>query len=118
MSDKQFEPCSLDEATHVEINGEVHKITERGGMVERSIVFGRIDILIKENIWVNIPKELFPFLGIRCLRMVKPKPIEFEATFVMYDGKWHPLYSWNAGVSYQNSKKATFKCVQILEEEE
>jgi len=96
----------------------VHEIKERDGIVERSVDFGWIDILIEENKWANIPKEAFPLLGIRCLRKFKPTPIEFEATFAKYDGKWHPLHSLHDGVSYQNCKKATFKCVEILEDEE
>ena len=111
----QWEEVKLEEATHVEINGEVHELTERGGTVERSVDFGWIDILIEENKWANIPKEAFPLLGIRCLRKFKPTPIEFEATFVMYDGCWQTLHSLEDRFP-DNCKKATFKCVEILEE--
>jgi hypothetical protein len=114
----QWEEVALDDATHVEINGVVHEITERGGTVERSGDFGWIEILVGENKWATIPKEALPLLGIRCLRKFKPTPIEFEATFVMYYGKWLPLYSLDDGLSYQNCKKATFRCVQIMEDEE
>ncbi len=116
MSKIQYEECSLEEATHVEINGCVVEIKERDGLVERSVDFGWIDILVGENKWANIPQEAFFALGIRCLRKFKPTPIEFEATFASYDGNWHPLYSLDDGLSYQNCKKATFKCVEILEE--
>jgi hypothetical protein len=114
----QWEEVALEDATHVEINGEVHEIKERDGIVERSVDFGWIDILIEENKWANIPQEAFLLLGIRCLRKFKPKPIEFEAMFAKCDGGWQPLYSLDDGFAYQNNKKAKFRCVQIMEDEE
>lgn len=114
----QWEEVELKDATHVEINGVVHEITERGGTVERSGGFCWIDILASENKWATIPKEALPLLGIKCLRKFKPTPIEFEATFAKCDGGWHPLYSLDDGFAYQNNKKATFRCVQIMEDEE
>jgi len=113
----QWEEVELMDATHVEINGVVHEITERGGTVERSGGYGWIDILIDVNKWASIPQEGFPLLGIKCLRKVKPTPIEFEATFVMYDGCWQTLHSLEDRFP-DNCKKATFRCVQIMEEEE
>jgi hypothetical protein len=113
----QWEEVELMDATHIEINGEVHEIKERGGTVERSVDFGWIDILIEENKWANIPQEAFPLLGIKCLRKFKPTPIEFEATFVMYDGCWQTLHSLEDRFP-DNCKKATFRCVEILEDEE
>jgi hypothetical protein len=116
----QWEEVALEDATHVEINGEVHEIKEVAfakGFVERSIDFGWIDILAGENKWANIPQEAFPLLGIKCLRKVKPTPIEFEATFVMYDGCWQTLHSLEDRFP-DNCKKATFRCVEILEDEE
>jgi hypothetical protein len=108
MSDKQFEPCTLTEATHVEINKVVYQIV--GNICTYNIGLRWLE----EDVW--IPIELFPILGIKPLKEIKPEPIEFEATFAHYDGKWHPLYSLDDGVSYQNCKKARFKCVEILEE--
>jgi hypothetical protein len=113
----QWEEVALEDATHVEINGCVHEITERGGMAIKSMKFGWIDILVGENKWANIPQEAFPLLGIKCLRKVKPTPIEFEATFVMYDGCWQTLHSLEDRFP-DNCKKATFRCVEILEDEE
>jgi hypothetical protein len=113
----QWEEVELKDATHVEINGEVHEIKERDGIVERSVDFGWIDILIDVNEWVNIRQEAFTLLGIRCLRKFKPTPIEFEAAFAKYDGRWHPLYCLEDRFP-DNCKKATFRCVQIMEDEE
>jgi len=117
MSEKKLEECSLEEATHVEINGCVVEITERGGTVERSVDFGWIDILIEENKWANIPQEAFLLLGIKCLRKKKREPIEFEAAFAKYDGRWQTLHSLEDRFP-DNCKKATFRCVQIMEDEE
>jgi hypothetical protein len=105
----QWEEVALEEATHVEINKVVYQIV--GNICTYNIGLRWLE----QDVW--IPIELFPILGIKLFKEVKPEPVEFEATFAMYDGKWHPLYSWNAGVSYLHNKKATFKCVQILEEE-
>ena len=114
----QWEEVALKDATHVEINGVVHEITERGGTVQRSVEFSCIDILVGENKWANIPQELFPFLGIRCLRKLKRTSIEFEATFVMYDGCWQTLHSLEDRFPNENCKRAKFRCVQIMEDEE
>jgi len=46
------------------------------------------------------------------------EPIEFEATFFKHDGKWRTLYLGDNHLPYENSKKARFRCVEILEEEE
>ena len=114
MSEKKLEKCSLEEATHVEVNGKMY-------------LLGGNEVLLESyhGVWIGIrwleedafiPEQLFHILGIKLWKEIKPEPIEFEATFAKYDGAWHPLYSLDDGVSYQNCKKATFKCVQILEE--
>jgi hypothetical protein len=118
----QWEECSINDATHIEINGVVHEL-KVGGKVEKSGGvsiggFHSIDILVGMNDWANIPQEAFPLLGIRCLRKVKPTPIEFEATFAKCDGGWQPLYCSDDGFAYQNNKKAKFRCIEILEDEE
>ena len=110
MSDKQFEPCTLTEATHVEINKVVYQIV--GNICTYNIGLRWLE----EDVW--IPIELFPILGIKPLRERKREPIEFEATFAKYDGKWYPLHSLDDGVSYLHNKKAKFRCVEILEDEE
>jgi hypothetical protein len=109
----QWEEVELKEATHVEIKGVVHEM-KQGGKVKKSVNCGTIDILVGMTDWVNIPLEVFPILGIKFLMKIKPKEFEFEATFVMDDGRWRLLYSLNA---YQNFKKKKFKCIEILEDE-
>ena len=100
----------------------VHEIKVAGKIVKSGLpyvggIYTCIDISFGEKYWNQITEELFPFLGIKPLRKPQPKPIEFEATFASYDGNWHSLYSLDDGVSYQNNKKARFRCVEILEEE-
>ena len=115
MSEKQFEECSLQDATHVEVNDKVYLL----GGNEVGLEYYHDECIGLR--WVTedafIPKELFSTFGIKLWKEVKREPIVFEATFAKYDGKWHPLYSLDDGVSYANCKKATFKCIQILEEE-
>jgi hypothetical protein len=109
MSDKQFEPCTLEEATHVEINKVVYQIV--GNICTYNIGLRWLE----EDVW--IPIELFPILGIKPLKEIKPEPIEFEATFFKHDGKWRTLYLGDNHLPYENSKKARFRCVEILEDE-
>jgi hypothetical protein len=115
----------LMDATHVEINGEVFELKE-DGKVKRSVDFGWIDILVERSVdgyvdvdkWANIPQEAFPLLGIKCLRKMKPTPIQFKATFVSYDGNWRLLDCLEDGFAHQNFKKKKFRCIEILEDEE
>ncbi len=116
MREKQFEECSLEEATHVKVNGKVY-------------LLGGNEVLLESyhTVWIGIrwleedafiPKELFPVLGIKTFREIKPEPIEFEATFVMYDGCWQTLHSLEDRFPNENCKRAKFRCVEILEDEE
>ena len=117
MSDKQFEECSLGDATHVEVGGKVY---EFGDGIVAKIKDGPYPRLRVINDFVGndyINESSFPIFGIKPLKEIKPEPIEFEAMFVKYDGAWHRLLSLDDGVSYQNCKKAKFRCVEILEEE-
>jgi len=118
----QWEECSIHDATHIEINGVVHEIKVAGKIVKSGLpyvggIYTCIDISFGEKYWNQITEELFPFLGIKPLRKPQPKPIEFEATFVMYDGCWQTLHSLEDRFP-DNCKKATFRCVEILEDEE
>ena len=114
MSDKQFEPCTLEQATHFEIHGVMHELNDN---VQYSFNGTRVGIRLREED-VFIPVDAFPILGIKTLKEVKPKPIEFEATFAKHDKRWHPLYSLDYGFPVQKYKTATFKCVEILEDGE
>ena len=114
MSEKQFEECSLSEATHVEVNGKVHEIGDK--LITTGFFCGEYMGLrwLEEDAF--LPIEMFSILGIKPLREKKREPIEFEAEFVKHDFLWHPLYSLN-GLFYRNPERARFKCVEILEED-
>jgi hypothetical protein len=76
----QWKECSINDATHIEINGVVHEIVYGGKVLKsgKSSIDGKylcISILSMYN-WMQIPQEAFPFLGIKPLRKVKRKPIE------------------------------------------
>ena len=115
MSEKQFEPCTLEKTTHVEVNGKVYLL----GGNEVGLEYYHDECIglrwVMEDAF--IPKEIFTTFGIKTFKEIKREPIEFEATFAKYDGNWHPLHSLDDGVSYLHCKKTKFRCVQILEEE-
>ena len=109
MSEKKLEECSLEEATHIEVNSKMYKL---GGYEVVREYYRNDCIGLRWYEWdAFIPKELFPILGIKTLFEHKPELIEF-------DGKWRTLYLGDNHLPYENSKKAKFKCIEILEDEE
>lgn len=107
MSKKKFEECTLEEATHAS--------TATGIVYETSKYENRLRIVVEGySVFVGT----WGILNIKSLKEVKPEPIEFEATFFKYDGKWRTLYLGDNHLPYENSKKARFRCVEILEDEE
>jgi hypothetical protein len=61
MSEKQFEECSLEEATHVEMGGKVHKFIQSGNL-HKVNSFAFLEA---------IHKDLLPQLGIKPLKEIK-----------------------------------------------
>jgi hypothetical protein len=108
----QWEEVALEDATHVEINGIRHDLLENAQYFCNGDLLG----IRWRDEYTFIPEQLFPTLGIKCLRKFKPTPIEFEATFVMFDGRWQMLHSLDH--RFPNCKKAKFRCIEILEDEE
>jgi len=113
----QWKECDLVNATHVEINGEVHELKEDGKVKKAgklsSLNYRSIEILIGLNDWKHIHVDLFPILGIKCLRKVKPTPIEFEAIFSLEMVK----DSWLGELIPMEAVGKKFKCVEIMEDE-
>lgn len=106
MSEKKLEECSLQEATHAEsVTGEVYLISKSENRL-RIVVEG-----------YSIFNETWKALGIKSLKEKKREPIEFEATFVKYDGEWHRLFSLH-GLKHVGCREAKFRCVEILEDGE
>ena len=117
MSEQKFEPCTLEEATHVEMGGELYILGHDYGnkqVLRRNS--HNIEVSNTDAHWQLIHVFAFPLLGIKTLKEIKPEPIEFEAVFGKYDSKWYPMYGLD-DITYQNSKKARFRCVEILEDE-
>ena len=122
MSEKKLEECSLEDATYIEVGGKVYELDvwESGGACkdyEEGHCVG-ISVDDKDEI-LSIPISLFslfPILGIKTFKEIKPEPIKFEATFAKYLGNWIPLYTMHDGFLYEDNKKVRFKCIQILEE--
>ena len=106
MSEKQFEPCTLEQATHVEVGGKVHLLESDKIALEyyhsECIGLG----WVKEDAF--IPKELFPILGIKPLREKKREPREFVHIFRKGSSMSYP--SW--------AENGMFRCVEISEEME
>ena len=110
MSEKKFEPCTLEEATHVEMGGKVHLLVgNKVGLQPYRGVWRGI-LWRKENVF--FPEDSFPTLGIKPLREAKREPIEFEAVV-----KQERLpFSYLGNVPDGIPLGTKFKCVQILEE--
>lgn len=121
MSDKKFEECSLEEATHVEMGGLVYKLGQDEFTSEHQVIkYNDYNIEVHKGTYSGniIHVNAFPLLGIKPLKEVNPEPIEFKAVFVKHDGQWRQLLTIDDGTLIQNCKKVRFKCVEILEEEE
>lgn len=81
MREKQFRECSLQEATHVELNGKVYEIYN-GGLIS-FLYFGGLDYKIGIRIFVeetkefsrmeNVHQSVFPILGVKPLKKKKKR---------------------------------------------
>jgi hypothetical protein len=115
----ELEECSLEQATHIEMGGKVYEFgnvfTSKGEVLKYNDSL--IDVCRGTTGWQLINVDTFPILGIKPLKKKKREPIEFEATFAMYDGQWHTLAILNDSFAYLNNKRVRFRCVEILEEE-
>ena len=108
MSEKHFEECSLEDATHVEMGGVVYEIA--GNLCTYNIGLRWLE----QDVW--IPIELFLTLGIKPLRERKREPIVFEfiPSLEMAKDMWLPTDF----IVPMKAVGKKFKCVEILEEEE
>lgn len=110
---KEWVECTLEEATAVEINGV---ITEIDGNVAKTYdditgtAYG-IEIMVVMNLWKEIDQDLFPALGIKCLKQKEQVPMEFVGEFVEYSQS-------NVIFAPPEAIGKKFKCIEILEEEE
>jgi hypothetical protein len=113
MSEKKFEPCTLTEATHVEMGGKMYELDVWGsGGACKDYEEGHcvgISVDDKDEI-LSIPISLFPILGIKPLKEIKPEPIEFEHIFTFEE--------ITLGIIPCEAEGKRFRCVEILEDKE
>lgn len=111
MSEKQFEPCTLDEATHFEIHGVMHELNDNVQHLFNGTRFGIR--LRKEDVF--IPEDAFPILGITPMREKKREPIEFEfiPSLEMAKDMWLPADF----IVPMKAVGKRFRCVEIVMEE-
>ena len=114
MSEKKFEPCSLGDATHVEMGGKLYELDWEGGVACKDYEEGHcvgITVDNKDEI-LSIPISLFPILGIKPMREKKREPIVFEGIVRKSIG----LILFLGDVPEGTLVGTRFQCVEILEE--
>lgn len=111
MKETQYEECSLEEATHVEIGGNVYKFGF--GKVNREWRYDDLYITVKtdNSRLYAIRADMFNFLGIKPLKEKKLEPIVFVQEAIYQHGR-HIINVPDQGIGKR------FKCVEILEDEE
>ena len=110
MSEQQFEECSLEEATHVEVNGVRHELNDNVQYFCNGDLLG----IRWRDEYTFIPEELFSTLGIKPLREKKPEPIVFEAIVRLTAGGDLDLLG---NIPEEVPLGTKFRCIQILEED-
>lgn len=110
---KNFEICSLEEATHVAMGGTTYKI---GGYEVRAFWNSTKSERVGINIILDgydertIRQDLFPILGIVPYKEVKQEPLEFEHVFTFEEVL--------LGIIPCEAEGKRFRCVEIVEDEE
>ena len=114
MSEKKFEECLLEEATHVEMGGKVYELGNGFTSKQEILKYNdsHIDVCRRNFAWQLIHVDTFPILGIKPMRERKREPIEFEAIVKASMASYFFLGNVPEGVPL--GKK--FRCVEILEE--
>ena len=112
MSEKKFEECTLEEATHVEVNGKVYEFGDGIVTKIKDGSYPRIRVINESvgNDYIN--ESSFPIFGIKPMKEKKRKPIEFEA--IVKQSRLSFLFLDNVPEGVPLGTK--FKCVEILEE--
>ena len=117
MSEKQFEECSLEDATHIELGGKVHKLGS--GIVHKRICFGSYHgITVCYDEWReqnSIYTGVFPVLGIKPMRERKRKPRECMALTVIAQRFGKDVVALLPTDDFELGM--TVRCVEILEDE-
>ena len=111
MSEKKFEPCNLEEATHVEVGGKVYEFGDGIVTKIKDGCYPRIRVINESvgNDYIN--ESSFPIFGIKPMKEKKQEPIEFE--FIMSLNTLSFFPPLNVPMEAVGKR---FRCVQILEE--
>ena len=113
MSDKQFERCSLEDATHVEVNGKVYLL----GGNEVGLEYYHDECIglrwVMEDAF--IPKEIFTTFGIKTFKEIKREPKECMALTVLAQRNGKDVVALLPTDEFELGM--TVRCVEILEEE-
>ena len=114
MSEIQYEECSLEEATHIEIGGVIYHIkdSEYNATVvkfmdfisDKSPMIRVTGVALYEFIYIS--EISFPIFGIKPLKEKKQEPREFVHIFRKGSSMSYP--SW--------AENGMFRCVEISEE--
>ena len=111
MSEKKLEECTLAEATHIEVNGKVHKLGDGEIVTKMEHPYGWLLGVWAEGNFQYINETSFKILGIKPMKEIKREPIEFEA-IVKQDMPFAYLSNVPDGIPLGTK----FRCVEILEE--
>ena len=115
MSEKKFEECSLEQATHVEISGKVYEFGN--GLVTKikDGTYPRIRVINESvgNDYIN--ESSFPIFGIKPMKEKKRKPRECMALSVIAQRNGKDVVALLPTADFELGM--TVRCVEILEEE-
>lgn len=109
MNEKQFEECSFEEATHIEINGKTYELGN--GLSKHQVLKYNSDyigVCIRTHGWQLLHVGTFSMFGIKTLREKEKKREPMVFTHTVGGGIAPPNKAYGK----------TFLCVEILEDEE
>ena len=115
MSEKQFEPCSLEEATHVEVGSKVYEFGNGIVTKIKDGTYPRIRVINESvgNDYIN--ESSFPIFGIKPMRKAKRKPRECMALTVIAQRFGKDVVALLPTDDFELGM--TVRCVEILEDE-
>ena len=114
MSEKQFEECSLEDATHVEVGGKVYEFGNGIVTKIKDGTYPRIRVINESvgNDYIN--ESSFPIFGIKPMKEKKRKPRECMALSVIAQRNGKDVVALLPTDDFELGM--TVRCVEILEE--
>ena len=116
MSEKEFEPCTLEEATHVEVGGKVYEFGNGIVTKIKDGTYPRIRVINESvgNDYIN--ESSFPIFGIKPMKEKKRKPRECMALSVIAQRNGKDVVALLPTADFELGM--TVRCVEILEDGE